>query len=183
MKLSFQIKFLSDWHCGSGLTLGAEADAEVIKDKNGLPYIPGKTIKGLLRSALESVVEFGNKYTLENIDNIFGKNAENVNIAGKAHFSSAKLNANEAEGLRPDISSLLYRNIASTSINEDGVAVAGSLRTIQVCMPITLSAHIEGISEDDVPIIEYAFKLVRHVGVNRNHGLGRCQFANIITTN
>lgn len=183
MKISYQIKFLSDWHCGSGLTLGAESDAEVIKDKNGLPYIPGKTIKGLLRSALESVVKFGNQYTQKDIDNIFGKITVGDHIGGMAYFSNAKLTRDEADDLQPETSNLLFRNIASTAINEDGVAVSGSLRKIQVCMPITLSAHIDGISADDVPLIKYASKLVRHLGVNRNHGLGRCQFTIISTTN
>lgn len=45
--LNIKIEFFSPWHCGSGLSAGADADSLVIKDTNGLPYIPGKTIKGL----------------------------------------------------------------------------------------------------------------------------------------
>ncbi|MDD2650440.1 MAG: RAMP superfamily CRISPR-associated protein, partial [Candidatus Cloacimonetes bacterium] len=52
----YQVKFLSDWHCGSGLTSGSDVDALVIKDQNNLPIIPGKTIKGLLREAAETIV-------------------------------------------------------------------------------------------------------------------------------
>ena len=47
--LTYQIQFHSYWHCGSGLAAGAGVDALVVKDANGLPFVPGKTIKGLLR--------------------------------------------------------------------------------------------------------------------------------------
>ena len=51
--LTIKIEFFSPWHCGSGLSAGADADSLVIKDINGLPFIPGKTIKGLIREAVE----------------------------------------------------------------------------------------------------------------------------------
>ncbi len=46
--LTIKIEFFSPWHCGSGPSAGADADSLVIKDINGLPFIPGKTIKGLI---------------------------------------------------------------------------------------------------------------------------------------
>lgn len=51
--LTIKIEFFSPWHCGSGLSAGADVDSLVIKDINGLPFIPGKTIKGLIREAVE----------------------------------------------------------------------------------------------------------------------------------
>jgi hypothetical protein len=39
-----------------------------------------------------------------------------------------------------------------------------------------LQAYIDGIQENDINQIEKAFKYIRHIGVNRNRGLGRCQF-------
>ena len=49
--IKYEIEFFSNWHCGSGLAAGADVDALVIKDQEGLPYIPGRTLKGLLREA------------------------------------------------------------------------------------------------------------------------------------
>ena len=49
--IKYEIEFFSNWHCGSGLAAGADVDALVIKDNNGLPYVPGRTLKGLLRDA------------------------------------------------------------------------------------------------------------------------------------
>lgn len=45
MDIKYKIEFFSNWHCGSGLAAGADVDALVVKDCNGLPYVPGKTIK------------------------------------------------------------------------------------------------------------------------------------------
>jgi CRISPR/Cas system CMR subunit Cmr4 (Cas7 group RAMP superfamily) len=46
--LTFELQ--SYWHIGDGKQAGVYADALVRKD-NGLPYIPGKSINGLLRDA------------------------------------------------------------------------------------------------------------------------------------
>ena len=45
----YKVTFLDYWHLSSGLTSGSKLDSTVVKDKDGLPFIPGKTIKGLLR--------------------------------------------------------------------------------------------------------------------------------------
>ena len=57
--LHYSITFHGDWHCGSGMAAGAELDALVIKDGRGLPYIPGKTIKGLFREQAEMLIDCG----------------------------------------------------------------------------------------------------------------------------
>ena len=41
--IKYKITFLTDWHCGSGLAAGADVDALVVKDKERLPYVPGKS--------------------------------------------------------------------------------------------------------------------------------------------
>lgn len=49
------IRMYSEWHCSSGLSTGAGDDLLVIRDERGLPFIPGKTLKGLLRDAAEKL--------------------------------------------------------------------------------------------------------------------------------
>ncbi|MEM1119926.1 MAG: CRISPR-associated protein, partial [Bacteroidota bacterium] len=78
-----------------------------------------------------------------------------------------------------DLGSLLYRNNASTAINEKGIAQAKSLRVMQVTMPVTLVGYISSIEQTHCPMMEQAFKWVRHLGVGRNRGLGRCRFSKI----
>lgn len=41
----------SFWHAGSGRGRSAVLDAEVARDDAGLPFLPGKSVKGLLRKA------------------------------------------------------------------------------------------------------------------------------------
>src|SRR5690554_3086002 len=101
----YQVKFLSDWHCGSGLTSGSDVDALVIKDQNNLPIIPGKTIKGLLRKAAETIVKLqDNKDEWESfITEVFGKRSESgkskKSIASNCYFSNVVLSANLQEKL------------------------------------------------------------------------------------
>ena len=157
-KIEYTITFLSDWHAGSGLSSGAEADAVVIKDSNNLPYLPGKTIKGLVKDALLDL----------------GINSEVIDA--KLFFSNATLEKQTALEVTEEMSHHLYRNIASTTIDENGIAKSGSLRTMEVCIPIELEGCVDGVQENDIKQPEKAFKYIRHIGVNRNRGLGRCQF-------
>ena len=46
--IRYCIKFLDYWHLGSGDSAGSMYDSIVVKDKFGLPYVPGKTVKGKL---------------------------------------------------------------------------------------------------------------------------------------
>ena len=55
--LSFEL--LSWWHAGSGRGAGTILDATVHRSPLGLPEIPGKTVKGLLRAAMDRAVEAG----------------------------------------------------------------------------------------------------------------------------
>lgn len=179
MQIKYTITFLSDWHAGSGLSAGSEADAVVIKDKNNLPYLPGKTIKGLLKDAFYDIIDV--QPTLidkTKIDQYFGyENTDKKGtIAGTLFFSNAKLPSIEAGEITKELSEFLYHNLASTTINDNGIAKAGSLRTMEVCVPLILEAEIDGIAKEDIPIFEIAFKYLRHLGVNRNRGLGRCKF-------
>jgi CRISPR/Cas system CSM-associated protein Csm3 (group 7 of RAMP superfamily) len=182
MEIRYKIEFLSDWHIGSGLDAGADADNIVLKDENNLPYIPGKTLKGLLKDALNEMANVG-KVKKELIDKIFGGVTENGStIAGKAFFKDAVLPENEQkEIIENNLSDLLYRNIASTKINKKGVAEKNSLRTIQVTIPAVMYSNI--ILKEDITgaeeLFEKAFKWLRYIGVNRNRGLGKCIISKI----
>ncbi len=177
-RIKYTITFLSDWHAGSGLSSGAEADAVVIKDKQNLPYLPGKTIKGLLKDVLEDFTEV--QPTLLNAEFIktnFGKYDDKKKITdqGTLFFSNAELAENECQEITTEMSHFLYHNIASTSIGENGIANPGSLRTMEVCIPLTLVGYIDGVNKSDKEILEMGFRYLRHLGSNRNRGLGRCK--------
>jgi len=177
-RINYIITFLSDWHAGSGLSSGAEADAVVIKDKNNLPYLPGKTIKGLLKDVFEDFKEV--QPTLikdEFIKAKFGEEAkqEKSSKQGELFFSNATLSEKERQEITAEMSHFLYHNIAFTRIGENGIAHQGSLRTMEVCIPLTLEGYIDGVNKCDKEILEMGFRYLRHLGSSRNRGLGRCK--------
>jgi CRISPR/Cas system CSM-associated protein Csm3 (group 7 of RAMP superfamily) len=176
--LNYTITLISDWHIGSGLGAGAETDAEIIKTKDGLPYIPGKTIKGLLKDACKDITEVQpNKMSEKTITEIFGEqdSVTKATIAGSAFFSNATIAKTESDEITSNgLQEYLYKNVSSTAIGENGIANQGSLRTLEVCMPISLIGTIE-INENHREALALAIKWVRHIGVNRNRGLGRCK--------
>ena len=49
--LNYTIKFRSFWHAGSGVATGMEKDSQVIRNADGLPFLPGRTLKGLLKDS------------------------------------------------------------------------------------------------------------------------------------
>ena len=192
--IKYKITFLSDWHAGSGLGAGADADAVVIKDKHNFPYLPGKTIKGLLKDALHDIRDVQpNVFDEQLVDKLFGyeikeKQKENSDekedakvkstVQGHLFFSNAELDKNEKDQITKEMTPFLYRNFASTTIDENGVAKEGSLRTMQVCVPLELHGeivHTEDFKPEERATLEKAMQWTRALGSNRNRGLGKCK--------
>lgn len=186
-KINYEIIFHTDWHCGSGLAAGADVDALVIKDKDGLPFIPGKTMKGLLKEASE---EMG--YFPELIDWAYGKGndsqkADGVSMMSSLFFSNAVMSEQERKAIiSQNLSQYMYRTISSTAIDDNGIAKDNSLRKVQVTVPCVMYGEIiimsdvsEEKSEDLDNLFEKAFAYVKRLGVGRNRGLGRCTIKKI----
>jgi CRISPR/Cas system CMR subunit Cmr4 (Cas7 group RAMP superfamily) len=187
MTLKYQLKFYDYWHISSGLSAGARLDSTVIKDNDGLPYVAGKIIKGLSREMAELVGD------CTFVNSCFGGSANDVkngkekdicydekakNIQGICYFSNATLETTVAEQITTNyLQDNLYDIIASTKIDENGMAETKSLREIEVVVPLTLCGEIR-----DIPNNEYqekmtrALKMIKRMGLNRNRGLGRCEF-------
>src|SRR5277367_6418029 len=48
-----QLKMISDWHVGSGTGCPGSVDRLVLRDEDGLPFVPAKTLTGIWRDACE----------------------------------------------------------------------------------------------------------------------------------
>lgn len=181
MDIRYKINLHTYWHCGSGLAAGADVDALVIKDKNNLPYIPGKTIKGLLKEAVDEIEGFKNnvngfKPTDEYI-RTFGYFKDDANEMEKseAFFSNAELDKNEANCIVANkLCNFMYNSVSQTSIGDDGTAKEHSLRKIQVVVPCTLYGTIHNVPEGMRQTLIDGMKYTKRLGLNRNRGLGRC---------
>ena len=182
MDIKYKIEFFDLWHCGSGLSAGADVDALVIKDKDNLPYIPGKTLKGLIREAVEELISLRDEWkNCETLFVGFFGNSEDKPVGsaemkrGVGFFTDAHINVDEAKQITDNnLSAFLYKNIASTAIDSNGIAEKGSLRRIEVTIPLTLEADILNIPDELKDLLIEALSMVKRLGVNRNRGLGRC---------
>jgi len=56
--ITFSIKFNSDWHIGTGSGHFGHIDKTFDRDEDGLPFIPAKSLTGLLRNSM-SQISFG----------------------------------------------------------------------------------------------------------------------------
>ena len=172
--IKYKIIFHSPWHCGSGLAAGADVDALVIKDKNELPYIPGRTLKGLLREAA-TILSADNDI----INAIFGVSGDKEDYkTGCAFFGNATLPVAEYQYLvEQELTSHLYQSFASTSIDEKGIAKDHSLRKIETVVPCKLEGEILNIPDGAEHILKDAMRYVKRMGIGRNRGFGRCKIS------
>ena len=191
----------SYWHIGSGSEGGAYADALALKDSNQLPYLPGKSIKGLLRDAFTKAEKnnwFSDVSLSENssttskslVSLLFGD--ENNNGAfnqGAIQISSGVLSSQETAFLtqHPQAKSQLYKVTYSTAINDEtGVAENTSLRSMEVCVPMTLTAQVE-LNANHISYLEnkkllnekfsvwltQVSNFITEIGAKRHRGLGK----------
>ncbi len=50
---SIRLTMESDWHVGSGMGRPGNVDALIVRDADGLPFVPAKTLRGIWRDACE----------------------------------------------------------------------------------------------------------------------------------
>jgi len=192
MNIHYKIKFYSDWHCGSGLSSGVDLDLLVIKDKDGLPFVPGKTIKGLLVEAVDEINALSEQKFNDEVKEVFGVfDKKEKALQGCCFFTNATIEKELGEAVKKgQIQAHLFRTIASTAINENGIAEEHSLRKMEVTIPCELVGEIlfvpdrffvknqtgemeaSGFGER---LVE-GLKFIKRLGQNRNRGLGRCSF-------
>lgn len=186
-----RIEFLHYWHCGGGRGGGASLDARVHRDGEGLPCVPGRHLRGLMRAALECGEAWQWPGFERIADQLFGERTE-----GKAGFlkpgslrvSDAVLVPAEGAWLGQTDAGRkrlpgLFRNLHATAIDpKTGTAKTHSLRGIEVVVPLILHAEIEALP-GSVPPEEWqtqvraALPLVTAVGAHRSRGLGRARLS------
>ena len=197
--IDLHFTFLGYWHCGAGAGRGAWADAVVIRDSSGLPYVPGRTVKGAIRAALSllggDVVELLGSERLSGDDDLDGNRLKRYGTkAGRLYFGDAVLPAEyhsyfaaapsdsdedkaEAER-RAFLRAGLTRLLAQTAIDPDtGTAKDHSLRSVEVAMPMTLTARVGALDGDatwHAQLIR-CLPLIRGLGLGRHRGLGRLE--------
>jgi len=206
MNVSVRFDLLSFWHAGTGRGGGADVDAVVARTPGGLPFLPGRTVKGLLRQATElgeacgalaagtAETWFGTAVEAAAPSTGSGDRGTRVERLEEARYrtrpgmlrvGSALLGRSPDERARweawaaahPNERELLLDRFASTQIGDTGVAEPGTLRAIEVAVPVPLHADVDfpdapqGWQEQLASVLP----LLRGVGSDRHRGLGRVQ--------
>lgn len=194
MQIQYQIQFHDFWCVASGLAGGARADILTLKDRRGLPCIPGRTLKGLLREAADVLAESGLADAALS-QRLFGECEANeianeqekhrARAQGLAFFTNASLDAATAAAIIADennnLKPALYEVLAATKIDDLGIAEQHTLRRTEAAMPCTLYAAIQVRAEDreisEVQCREFfghCMQYIKRLGHRRTRGLGRC---------
>jgi hypothetical protein len=195
MNLEFQLH--SFWHAGTGRGDGPGADAIIHRSPSGLPFLPGRTVKGLLRDAsklgeLLKLLPEGSAMLWFGTDIPRDEKASIKESDGSVELERARFNT-EPGCLRAGSATLgsaweqwaaaalkdrelLAMEFASTKIEDSGIALDKSLRSIEIAVPMTLKAEISALKslpagwEDQ---LEKVLPYIRSLGSHRNRGLGR----------
>lgn len=187
--LLLRIEIFDYWIAGSGMAENSALDECVEKDVDGLPYLPGKHIKGLMRDAMRCAeawewpsVASGSTVTL------FGTSAlETTHLTpddtdpGLLHIYDARLPETTRAELvkRPELCQALFGEAYSTAIGTSGTALEKSLRGAQTTIPLILEApilsSIRPLEDAQKTGLMEALRLIWAVGKKRHRGMGRAR--------
>lgn len=175
LEVKYEIEFFSSWHCGSGQGGGKDADYCPIRDSEGFPFVPGKTIKGLFRDAAETL--FDAAFTARIFGAASRKNSSETQI-GQAIWSDARLSsAVRHEILKRKSENELYVNQYFIKLDEQGQAEDQALRRGEYAVPVKLYGKIENLDEADIEKIRDCAGFIKHIGLQRSRGFGRCRIS------
>lgn len=195
-KMKIEIELLSPLQLSSGRE-DIIHDSDAVHDSYGVPYFPGKRLKGLLYESALELVEMGAKFNKRDIDILFGNIGE-TKIRIDNFYLQDRTEAEDAEKIRSSWSYLenKYPEIFNTEnvwqsytevrhqtkIDEaTGTAEDKSLRNMRVVQKgkrlafigdIYLLAGANRINDDEI-IVEQALLNLRFAGSKRNRGFGR----------
>lgn len=200
---TLKIELLAYWHAGTGKGEGSGADALVARTSAGLPYLPGRSVAGLIREAME-IAEAARRIPAGRTETLFGKRssatAEDPGERGLGRFekdrdglleiTSAFLGGPDPESgagqeweqwaAHPDNAPAiteLFARLSSTALDDAGQAKHATLRTVEVAVPMTLHAEVSAppSAGEWQGDLETALPLLRAVGSRRSRGFGRCR--------
>lgn len=178
-------EFLSFWQSASGKGEHASLDMLSARDQQGLPILPGRTIKGLFREAAQQLVDWG-KLEAHAVASLFGKadgtDSMNGSENGLLIFDNAYVSQEIAAAYKRHefTDGMIYRDIAQTAIDPaTGSARKHSLRRIEVVVPLTLYSTVSqiagGTTALDAATLGKMANEVRYAGSLKKRGLGRVE--------
>lgn len=187
---TIQVELLSDAAFGRGEGTAGVVDAEVEHDELGLPFLGGKTLRGLLRDAWLSMEEHFSDLT-DSSTRIFGPVAD-FNESSILRISDAVvengvrecIEAAENRGRYPISPTAVLEALTeirwqTSESRKTGAPADRTLRTVRVIVRgLSLKADLHWIAQPnaaDLQCLSLAMLAVRHAGQGRNRGMGYIQ--------
>lgn len=186
------IELLSETIFGNGESKNGIVNTEVLRDKNGLPYLFGKTFKGYLRNAIDTILKPYYKSKDEkdfekHKNSLFGlyksdKDDKNFDQReGKIRFSNFYLHKDIADIIlscnNKELGTSLLTDIRFTIKVEDGIAKDKSLRASRVLKKrLVFTGYIESdesIDKEEYEFLKEGISALKNLGVNKTRGKGQ----------
>jgi len=189
---TYRLKFTtkSDATFGRGDGLASLIDAEVQHDRYGIPFLGGRSLKGLLEEECASILfalqPMKDQQFYDAAKHLFGIPGSSDSDRAILHISDAKLPANFREAIaagveRKELKSEQVLNSLTairrqTAMDESGAPKTGSLRVMRVILRDTpFEAELTftwNPSDMDLPLLAACVKAFRRAGTGRNRGRG-----------
>lgn len=198
-EFTLEVTALSPLHLGSGRA-DVNVDAEVVHDRAGLPYFPGKRLKGLIYESALEVLEMSelarlNLFTEEEMEELFQHNVQsdtqmtipNLQLASEEAARQMEEDWLYLQQHYPDLVSAqdvlsLYTSLRYQTMidRETGTAAETSLRNIRVVdegLAFCGAVRLKGGTRKKLTILALALRNLSQAGMKRNRGFGRISCA------
>ncbi len=193
-----QLTLSSDATFSRGDGVAGVLDREVEHDEWGLPYLHGRTLKGLLGEEADNLLDcmMAMGIVIENSDwekahnTLFGKGGSKAGTGAALHYGPAQLPAALRETVqltmraednrlsRQDVLASLTAVRRQTAVNGDGLPHDGSLRSMRVILrQMVFTAELNGrdLQPTELALLAAAVLALRRAGTGRNRGRGQLQ--------
>lgn len=189
-----RLTLLSDATFGRGDGVAGLVDAEVQHDKVGLPFLGGRTLKGLLGAECADIVFALDKARPDQkgrwqaaSDRVFGRSGAALEGEAILRVGAARMPDDLRVALLDDVQSgrLTATDILETvtalrrqtAMDEWGVPQENTLRTMRVVLRETVFwARLDFLTDptaDELALLAACVKALRRAGTGRNRGRGR----------
>ena len=192
--IEFEVAFESDWHIGTGVGHFGHLDRTYARDEDGLPFIPAKSIVGLLRLSMSQIVHgldsgasgpwhrasewlLGSEPNQESTTATFRESPRPAHL----HVGRAMISSELASVLtsRAELKSSLSVVRPGVKLSELGTALDRHLRFTEMApagLVLKGSCSLpDGTPDGAVALVVGALENIRAIGHGRRRGGGRCQ--------
>ena len=193
------VTFTSDWTVGTGAGIAGLADSRLLRDDDGFPFLPARTLRGIWRDACESIAGALGPLLPDGrriIEAVFGVQADDASPSalhrreGALWLTEARLHPDvrkaiaavpgtEGAALRDDLTHIEMRCAIDP---ETGGSAADKLFAVELGRPGLAFVGrwgLDGVADDvDADrargLLAAGARWIRRLGGDRRRGKGRC---------